>query len=499
VQSPNVVPREVVTSLMSAIRSPLHNVVGLSDLLQDARLETSAQRLLGAALASAQDILRLCEEVRQFTDLQTGAYQPLSAEASLRELVEQCAASARADALMKDVEVRVDVQSSFPDQVLVDDHALVTVLGILLDNAVRATDDGYVAVRLRQHGGGASALRLEVRDSGGGVPAEHVDDAFVPFALRARCASQYPGFGLGLARAHGLVVAMGGTIELDPTATGTKVVVDIPFGALARGRALEAVGIEAVHDRPEDHHILLVEDNEINRIVTLRQLSRLGYVAHAVADGRAGVAEAMTGRYSVVLMDFRMPGMSGEQATREIRAAEKALTSRVPIVALTASASLDDRDACLIAGMDDYIAKPVDLATLADVLRRWTRTSVEQTLPTLDTNVLGALQVELDGDASALASALEAYVDELSARRMRIFAAHRRGDAAALQVGAACLRAASSSIGASTLARTAAAIEWAADTGADPAAAIDRLRTECSDVTRAVADYLAARGAASRS
>jgi CheY-like chemotaxis protein len=430
------------------------------------------------ALQSAQELLRRCDEASQLAELESGNILPHSGDVDVHALLAASIDQLGDAAARRGIDMMLRIDTDVPAWLELDGGALETILSVVLDNAVTFTDDGQVAVVARTGGPSSNRiLQIEMRDTGVGIPVDCLIDAFTPFALRNGCGNdEHDGLGIGLARAHGLATVMGGSMMIDSApGEGTVVVLEVPLRpSLPKASAPTVVKPEpaTAATRASDHHVLLVEDNEVNRMVTMRQLAKLGYHATAVQDGRAGIEAVLSGRYSVVLMDSRMPGMGGLEATRQIRAAEKTLASRTPIVALTASSSMDDRDACLVAGMDDYIAKPVDLATLSSVLRRWTQVHEDEFLPVLDRTAVAGLAAELDGDPLALARALEIFVDELPARRLRIVAAHRRGATSELQLAAGALRSTACSVGATVLARLCAGVEWAADNGVDQSAAV---------------------------
>ncbi len=185
--------------------------------------------------------------------------------------------------------------------------------------------------------------------------------------------------------------------------------------------------------QPVAGHVLVVEDNEVNRILAERQLTKLGYSVTGCSGGKEGVELALSGAFDAVLMDYQMPDVDGLEATRRIRQAESGGDRRLPIIAVTANATPTDHDACLRSGMDDYLAKPVDMKRMDRTLQRWVNRTVqggrpeasgpEEILP----GTVELLLAQLDGDREAVRRLYEKALDELPIRRMRILAAARGG------------------------------------------------------------------------
>jgi CheY-like chemotaxis protein/HPt (histidine-containing phosphotransfer) domain-containing protein len=221
-------------------------------------------------------------------------------------------------------------------------------------------------------------------------------------------------------------------------------------------RLLDAVrGIAPVPDRPvpieplPGGRVLLAEDNEVNRAIIGRMLDLLGLRWDSVSDGAAAIAAASTQHYDAILMDVQMPGTDGVEATRRIRAAEH--DRHTPIVALTANAMGGDREAYLAAGMDDYMAKPMRLATLRATLERYVAPALEVSAADLDAGRLADLTAQLQ-DENLVTSTVELYLAELPARCGTITDAGERLDRTGLQAAAHALKSASAMLGATAIA-----------------------------------------------
>ena len=212
-------------------------------------------------------------------------------------------------------------------------------------------------------------IRAWVSDTGIGIPADRIDRLFHSFSqVDPSTNRRYGGTGLGLAISRRLVEMMGGEIQVHSVpGEGTE----FEFSLVARTpEHVHTVRATAGTAPPAKMRILVVEDNKINQMVILRMLKNLGHATDVADDGDTAVLQVQSAAYDLVLMDVQMPGIDGMEATRRIRTLPGA-SSRVPIVALTASATTEDRNACLASGMSDYISKPLHPDALQRLLERW--------------------------------------------------------------------------------------------------------------------------------
>ena len=286
-----------------------------------------------------------------------------------------------------------------------------------------------------------------------------------------------------------LLTSMGGRLEpavmhgsgIDATLTKPvkqsdlfDAIVDAVAGRDRRNRRTPLPFIPVAPPRP-NIHILVAEDNPVNQKVAVRQLQRLGFAADTVGNGLEA-AEAMTRiPYDLVLMDCQMPEMDGFEATREIRRRETS-GRRTPIIALTANALAGDREACLAAGMDDYLSKPVDPADLGRMLTRW----LGDAAPAIDPETLRGLRQLADGNSGFLGELLALYIEDVPGRIATIEAAIANGDPAGVAASAHALKSSSGSVGALRVRQIAAELEDLGTAGdlTDVRRAVARLRTE---------------------
>ena len=322
-----------------------------------------------ALLAIIDDILEFSRSEKDKIELE---HQPFS----LKHLIDESLDMVATQASKKGLNLSETINYGTPDTIIGDHGRLRQILVNLLGNAVKFTDKGDVSVSVSSKAveGNRHQIFFAVKDTGIGIPHDKMNEIFEPFTQVERTLSRKrDGVGLGLAITKNLVELMGGKIWVESTpGKGTTFHFTIQaetipgkqldFGRMDRGVTSESLpGLKPMR-------ILVAEDNPSNQKVLVEMLKRLGYRADAVADGREVVQALERQDYDLVLMDIKMPEMDGITATQVIR---KLRPENGPkIVAITAFALEGDREKCLEAGMDDYIAKPVQMRELAEVLKR---------------------------------------------------------------------------------------------------------------------------------
>jgi CheY-like chemotaxis protein len=239
---------------------------------------------------------------------------------------------------------------------------------------VKFTERGSVTLRLNivPQSPSELLLRYDVADTGVGIPAPDIPRLFDVFtqAQNGR-AGKFGGAGLGLAISRKLAVLMGGRIDVRSTlGRGSVFTLEVTLPVSATVRPADAPETALAGERPIGGRVLVVEDNAVNQKLVRLMLTRLGCHVEIASSGPEAIGMAAGGGYDLVLMDWQMPGMDGLETARRLKA-QWTEGAEVPIVAVTASAMQGDREACLAAGMCDYLAKPIDIASLARVVERW--------------------------------------------------------------------------------------------------------------------------------
>ena len=372
---------EFLAVMSHEIRTPMNGVLGFASILKTTRLDDEQREFVETICASGESLMVIINDILDFSKIESGMFkldpQPFDLRACIDEAVALCSPGKS-----KPVSLRSAIEPGVPAWVTTDGIRVRQILINLLGNAVKFTDAGSVEIRAAAGDGtrpGECRLRFTVADTGIGIPPEKIGSLFKPFTqVDTTSTRKYGGTGLGLAICKSLVAQMGGSIHVESTPgkgstfsfsiIAQKASAPVVEPALSEADSGDGTSRRAHHDL----RILVVEDVLMNQVLTLRLLSDLGHRADKADNGRECLQLLQEKTYDLILMDLRMPGIDGIMATREIRRREQlgGHQPRAFICALTANVMTRDREACLAAGMDDLLPKPLRMDDLAAVLQR---------------------------------------------------------------------------------------------------------------------------------
>jgi PAS domain S-box-containing protein len=453
---------EFFATVSHELRTPLNGVIAIIELLAETTPLDERQRHYAQVARTSADLLRdVIDDILDYSRIEAGQLQLERVDFNPAELVHEVISLLSLQATEKDLDLHCRLDGGVDAWLSGDRSRLRQVLVNLIANAVKFTERGEIVVHACQDTteptqdtkkgptesskGGISAapsaeaqgsllsysvssvsavvsLRVEVRDTGIGIPPDRLDRLFQPFSqVDASTSRRYGGSGLGLAICRRLTELMGGTIGVESVpAQGSTFWITVPLQPPQAARPQPGGERGAPGGASRPLRILLAEDNAANQLVATAVLQGAGHSVRVVADGRQALAAHAEERFDLILMDVQMPQVDGLQATREIRRREAGGPARTPIVAVTAYAARADLDRFLAAGMDRCLTKPLARRELAAVLEALFPPLPCQAAPPPapspaevgDAVDWAAVLARLEGNEGLLAEVIDLYVRE---------------------------------------------------------------------------------------
>ena len=384
----NKAKSDFLANMSHEIRTPMNAVIGLTHILQTTRLDAKQKQCVDVLQSSSESLMMLINDLLDIDKMEALDIELEHAPFSMTAVLDQVISVMSVKAKQKGINLIVHYESGLYKTYIGDSGRIRQIVLNLVGNAVKFTDRGGSVSVFFANGGkgnGKKAITVTVTDTGIGIPEDKIEMIFERFIQAdASITRKYGGTGLGLSISQALAQRMGGTISVTSVVgQGSSFVLHL------------SLPVEASESESETHYqkniiyldmqanaamrpILLVEDYEPNVLVATSMFNNFGYRYEVTRNGQEAVERFVSGKYSIVLMDVEMPLMDGYATTRNIRGIEKSTASpAIAIIAMTAHAMKGDREKCLAAGMNDYIAKPFSPHQLQAVLNKYLEKGVE--------------------------------------------------------------------------------------------------------------------------
>jgi CheY-like chemotaxis protein/nitrogen-specific signal transduction histidine kinase len=348
---------ELLATVSHELRTPMGAIISMAELLQQTALDETQKKYASTLHQSARSLLTVLNDILDFSKLDAGRFELDTAPFDLHDLVQSVAQGLQARASERGLASGLDIGATCPRFVKGDATRIRQILTNLVDNALKFTSEGSVRLHVSARETDSSfMLRFDVSDTGIGLDHEGQERLFEPYIQGgSTTATQYGGTGLGLSIAQRLVLLMGGEIGCESEVGQGSMF----WFAIAAERAESSQKAkEAQPTRRLQGHLLVVEDNAVNRMLIGAYLDEFGLTYEMVETGASAIMALASNSYDLVLMDIMMPELDGVQTTQRCRLLHGP-AAEVPIIALTAKAMKGDREKFLASGMNGYVSKPI--------------------------------------------------------------------------------------------------------------------------------------------
>ncbi len=505
--SANKAKSEFLANMSHEIRTPLNGIIGMAELALETATDKNQRELFGALSTETNALLTVINDILDFSKIEAGMLELEETPFDLKSIIDDLVGSMGLRAMQKDLEFKVLLSADVPRLIIGDQWRLKQILTNLTDNALKFTNRGAISIKIetQENFGDKVKVLFTIKDTGIGIPKDKLTSIFRGFnQADGSTTRKYGGTGLGTTISKQLVELLGGNIGAESLeGKGSQFWFTATFLKQPNNRTggkIEKMGLnfpgkldlkmqgEISSGSPENAEysgmgrILLVEDYPTNQQVVLRHLRRTGYIVDLAENGQTAVDTYRKKHYDLILMDIQMPIMDGYQATTMIRKVEEKNRimragdhligqNRAPIIAMTAHATKGDKDKCLQAGMDDYIAKPLRRKELLDIVNKWIESAAKfnQTSPTsaaIDDSAgeeapMNFVQAtnEFEGDKDFLMEVMAGFFDNVETQIETIHQAISDGDTEKVWREAHSIKGGAANLAAEKLSQTAFELE----------------------------------------
>lgn len=384
--SPTVVPNystkdtkkpNLISKLGHELRTPMNSVLGFLTLIENGLFETEEElkEFSRSAKLSAQSLLNLLTDILELSKIDDGSVDILESEVELRSEIEKLITAVGPHLNEKNLNLNLNISDNVPEKIISDPMKYNQVVMNLISNAIDATEDGEIKVLIstKYHGNNKVEIMTVVEDSGEGMESSKLDEMLSTDLLNGQTKPKITTPLLRIIICRELINLLGGKLfAKSEVGKGSRFVFSIFYTDRAEhDTVVNENGKEVkVSKASSKSRLLLVEDNPISRKVEKKLLEEAGYIVDCVNNGLDAIEKVSSGEYNLVLMDIELKELNGLETTKKIRELPDDVNN-IPIVAVTAHSSMKDREKCLLAGMNDYISKPINITFLKMTIDQW--------------------------------------------------------------------------------------------------------------------------------
>jgi CheY-like chemotaxis protein/nitrogen-specific signal transduction histidine kinase len=378
-----------LANMSHEIRTPLNGILGITSLLEQTSDSKKRHAYYKTINDSANALLQIINDILDLSRIEAGEFEPDQSKFYLDEVVQHIKKVFELHSEKKGLAFEINLATGTPLDLIGDSRRLIQVLINLVGNALKFTEEGLVTldVSVAEVSASRTNLIFQVSDTGIGIATEYQKDIFKDFSqVDTSITRRFGGTGLGLSVSKKVVELLGGKIGMKSKyGEGSRFWIEVPFQLQQSSRLNnDNSSQDKVHDSATEGpylverkqykgRVLIADDSDVNQFIMVETLKTFGLDSISVTSGRAAIQAVMNDSFDAVFMDIQMPDIDGIEAAQEIRYWEQARIKKNPItiIAFSASAMAGDKERFLLAGMDDYLSKPMQLEDLEKILEKW--------------------------------------------------------------------------------------------------------------------------------